>query len=93
MRREGLGAVMDNGPRWAGNEESDMSTSRTDSNQRALVLGGGGVAGIAWETFHTTGESTDYGDGTGENRARIAQEKQDACCAAQAASKPSTACC
>jgi predicted enzyme related to lactoylglutathione lyase len=50
-------------------------------------------AGIAWETFHTTGESTDYGDGTGENRARIAQEKQDACCAAQAASKPSTACC
>jgi hypothetical protein len=23
-------------------------------------------AGIAWETFLTTGESTDYGDGTGE---------------------------
>src|SRR5262245_49582412 len=38
-------------------------------------------AGIAWETFHTTGESTTYGDGSGENRARIAQEKQSACCA------------
>src|SRR5919204_4282575 len=32
-------------------------------------------SGIAWETFHTTGESTDYGDGSGENRTRIAQEK------------------
>lgn len=54
-------------------------------------------AGIAWETFHTTGESTDYGDGTGENSARIAQEKpgekQGACCTPQAAPKPSTACC
>lgn len=29
-------------------------------------------AGIAWETFYTTGESTDYGDGTGENRPRLA---------------------
>lgn len=38
-------------------------------------------AGIAWETFHTTGESTFYGDGTGENSARIAHEKRDACCA------------
>ncbi|QPF84372.1 VOC family protein [Bradyrhizobium genosp. L] len=62
-------------------------------------------AGIAWETFHTTGESIDYGDGSGENRARVAQEKheakhevkqgetQSACCAPQAAAKPSTACC
>ena len=25
-------------------------------------------AGISWETFHTTGESTIYGDGTGERR-------------------------
>jgi predicted lactoylglutathione lyase len=24
-------------------------------------------AGIAWETFLTTGESTDYGDGSGDN--------------------------
>jgi hypothetical protein len=46
-------------------------------------------AGIAWETFHTTGESIDYGDGTGERVARVANEK--ACCAPQ----PSTtaACC
>ena len=50
-------------------------------------------AGIAWETFHTTGESTDYGDGTGENRARVANEKQSACCASQARAKPSQACC
>jgi catechol 2,3-dioxygenase-like lactoylglutathione lyase family enzyme len=31
-------------------------------------------AGIAWETFLTTGESTNYGDGTGENTARVAHE-------------------
>jgi predicted enzyme related to lactoylglutathione lyase len=49
-------------------------------------------AGIAWETFHTTGESTVYGDGTGENRARIAHEKQSSCCAPQAA-PASSACC
>jgi hypothetical protein len=36
-------------------------------------------AGISWETFHTTGESTDYGDGTGERVARVAREKS--CCA------------
>lgn len=34
---------------------------------------------IAWETFHTTGESTDYGDGSGERVARIAHEAT--CCA------------
>ena len=50
-------------------------------------------AGIAWETFHTTGESTDYGDGTGENRARVANEKQSPCCGSQARAKPSQACC
>jgi predicted enzyme related to lactoylglutathione lyase len=50
-------------------------------------------AGIAWETFHTTGESTVYGDGTGENVARIAHEKQAAaCCAPQPATK-TAACC
>ena len=49
-------------------------------------------AGIAWETFHTTGESTDYGDGSGENGARVAHAQQSACCAPQAA-KPSQACC
>ena len=54
-------------------------------------------AGIAWETFHTTGESTVYGDGTGENRARVAHEndspKQSACCAPSAPPKQSSACC
>jgi hypothetical protein len=50
-------------------------------------------SGIAWETFHTTGESTVYGDGTGENTARIAHEKQSACCVPQAASQQSSACC
>jgi len=37
------------------------------------------TAGIAWETFHTTGENTAYGDGTGERGARVA--KQKSCCA------------
>jgi hypothetical protein len=36
-------------------------------------------AGISWETFHTTGENTDYGDGSGERAARVAHEKS--CCA------------
>ena len=48
-------------------------------------------AGIAWETFLTTGESTNYGDGTGENTARIAHEKQSACCAPQATAAPAAA--
>jgi hypothetical protein len=38
-------------------------------------------AGIAWETFYTTGLNTDYGDGTGENEARLAHAK--ACCVPQ----------
>jgi predicted enzyme related to lactoylglutathione lyase len=54
-------------------------------------------AGIAWETFHTTGESTDYGDGTGENNARVAHAKPEAkaCCAPQASVAPAaaSACC
>lgn len=33
-------------------------------------------AGISWETFLTTGESTDYGDGTGERDARVAHERR-----------------
>jgi hypothetical protein len=36
-------------------------------------------AGISWETFHTTGESIDYGNGTGERVARVVHEKS--CCA------------
>ena len=33
-------------------------------------------AGIAWETFLTTGESTTYGDGTGEQGTRVAHENK-----------------
>jgi predicted enzyme related to lactoylglutathione lyase len=50
-------------------------------------------AGIAWETFLTTGESTTYGDGTGERDARVAHEKQGACCVPQAPIEASSACC
>ena len=48
-------------------------------------------AGISWETFLTTGESTDYGDGTGERVARVAHEKS--CCAPAAVKEPEAACC
>jgi predicted enzyme related to lactoylglutathione lyase len=50
-------------------------------------------AGIAWETFHTTGENTDYGDGTGEREAGVAHSK--ACCVPQASVTPAvaSACC
>jgi predicted lactoylglutathione lyase len=40
-------------------------------------------AGISWETFFTTGESTNYGDGSGEREARIAHGKAASCCAPQ----------
>jgi hypothetical protein len=51
-------------------------------------------AGISWETFLTTGQSINYGDGTGENTARVAHEKQNACSVAQAvAASASSACC
>jgi predicted enzyme related to lactoylglutathione lyase len=50
-------------------------------------------AGIAWETFLTTGESTTYGDGIGERDARVAREKQGACCVPQAPIDASSACC
>jgi hypothetical protein len=50
-------------------------------------------AGIAWETFLTTGENTDYGDGSGEHEARVANVK--ACCARSAPVAPAvaSACC
>jgi predicted enzyme related to lactoylglutathione lyase len=50
-------------------------------------------AGIAWETFHTTGENTVYGDGTGEREARVA--KPTACCVPQVSDAPAaaSACC
>ena len=41
-------------------------------------------AGISWEAFLTTGESTDYGDGSGEREPRIA--RTTSCCAPQVAS-------
>jgi catechol 2,3-dioxygenase-like lactoylglutathione lyase family enzyme len=50
-------------------------------------------AGISWETFLTTGETIDYGDGTGERVARVAHEKS--CCVPQASVAPAaaSACC
>jgi catechol 2,3-dioxygenase-like lactoylglutathione lyase family enzyme len=50
-------------------------------------------SGISWETFLTTGESVTYGDGTGENTARIAREKQNACCTPKPAAVVTSACC
>lgn len=47
-------------------------------------------AGIAWETFLTTGENTDYGDGSGERTARVVHQK--ACCVPEAAPAPAPAC-
>ena len=41
-------------------------------------------SGISWETFLTTGETTDYGDGSGEREARIAHTQS--CCAPAAES-------
>ncbi|OQW54979.1 MAG: glyoxalase [Proteobacteria bacterium SG_bin9] len=53
-------------------------------------------AGISWETFLTSGESTTYGDGTGGNP-RIAHEKASSCCApdmkAAPTPAPASACC
>ena len=48
-------------------------------------------SGISWETYLTTGESTDYGDGSGERVARVAHEKS--CCAPVAVTEPAAACC
>jgi predicted enzyme related to lactoylglutathione lyase len=49
-------------------------------------------AGISWETFHTSGEATDYGISVKEG-AQIAHEKS--CCAPQAApaKEIASACC
>jgi hypothetical protein len=46
-------------------------------------------ARIAWETFLTTGENTDYGDGSGEREARVTNAK--ACCAQSASVAPAVA--
>jgi predicted enzyme related to lactoylglutathione lyase len=51
-------------------------------------------SGIAWETFLTTGESTTYGDGSGERKPRVAHEKQTTCCAPKVAAVAApSACC
>jgi predicted enzyme related to lactoylglutathione lyase len=50
-------------------------------------------AGIAWETFLTTGESTTYGDGSGERAPRVAHEKQSACCVPETAPAAVTSAC
>lgn len=51
-------------------------------------------AGVAWETFLTTGESTTYGDGSGERGPRVAHERESACCVPQTAPiAPAPACC
>jgi len=47
--------------------------------------------GIAWETFLTSGESTNYGDGSGERDARVAHAK--ACCVPQPEAVPSACGC
>ena len=48
-------------------------------------------AGISWETFHTTGESTDYGTSV-QRGAQLAHDK--ACCEAKpVADETASACC
>jgi predicted enzyme related to lactoylglutathione lyase len=48
-------------------------------------------AGISWETFFTMGESTNYGDGTGERDARLAPA--EACVPEAAPAPAASACC
>jgi predicted enzyme related to lactoylglutathione lyase len=48
-------------------------------------------AGISWETFLTTGESTDYGDGSGEREARVARGQS--CCVPDVAPAPAACGC
>jgi catechol 2,3-dioxygenase-like lactoylglutathione lyase family enzyme len=48
-------------------------------------------SGISWETFLTSGENTDYGDGTGEREARIAHAKT--CCVPEVTPAPVDAAC
>jgi catechol 2,3-dioxygenase-like lactoylglutathione lyase family enzyme len=57
-------------------------------------------AGISWETFLTTGESTNYGDGTGERGVQIRREAKAieskaaaACCGPKVEVKETSACC
>lgn len=53
-------------------------------------------AGISWETFLTTGESTNYGDGSGERGVQIRHDAvatASACCGPKAATEEARACC
>jgi hypothetical protein len=53
-------------------------------------------AGISWETFLTSGESTNYGDGTGERGVQLRREEAQpaaACCGPKAATERAEACC
>jgi catechol 2,3-dioxygenase-like lactoylglutathione lyase family enzyme len=50
-------------------------------------------AGISWETFHTTGETIDYGDGTGERVARVALDYSCSAPDTAAAAEKTSACC
>jgi hypothetical protein len=52
-------------------------------------------AGISWETFLTTGESTSYGDGTGERgvQVRHAAKAATACCGPKVQIKEASTCC
>src|SRR5262249_12753383 len=49
--------------------------------------------GIPWETFHTTRESTAYGDGSGERVARIAHEQKSCCAPASKDAEPAACGC
>jgi hypothetical protein len=56
--------------------------------------------GLSWETFHTSGESTVYGDSADLGPIRIlagacctSETPQDACCAPKAEPLPAAACC
>lgn len=51
-------------------------------------------SGISWETFYTSGESTDYGDGSGERAARVKEAAvASACCTPAPAPAVQSACC
>ena len=53
-------------------------------------------AGISWETFLTSGESTNYGDGTGERGVQFRHQETPpvaACCGPKAATEAAQACC
>jgi hypothetical protein len=53
-------------------------------------------AGISWETFFTHGESTKYGDGTGERGVQLSRAETTpalACCGPKAETEAARACC